>query len=84
MPIWGNRIVMTTDPIKLQENKKNATENEHLLSKQIEKMRERRKSLKEFQHDIENLKRKKSIACVNPVEKSLLEPDIPVHKLKSF
>ena len=26
MPIWGNRIVMTTDPIKLQENKKIATE----------------------------------------------------------
>ena len=84
MPIWGNRFVMTTGPIKLQENKKIAKENEQLLLTQIENMRERRKSLKEFQHDVENLKRKKSIACVNPVEKSLLEPDIPVHKSKSF
>ena len=84
MPIWGNRFVMTTGPIKLQENKRIAKENEQLLLTQIENMRERRKSLKEFQHDVENLKRKKSIACVNPVEKSLLEPDIPVHKSKSF
>ena len=84
MPIWGNRFVMTTGPIKLQENKRTAKENEQLLLTQIENMRERRKSLKEFQHDVENLKRKKSIACVNPVEKSLLEPDIPVHKSKSF
>ena len=85
MPIWGNRIVMTTDPIKLQENKKIAKENEHLLSTQIEKMRERRKSLKEFQHDVENLKRKKSIACVekSPHE-DLLQPEHPVHKSKSF
>ena len=84
MPIWGNRFVMTTGPIKLQENKRIAKENEQLLLTQIENMRERRKSLKEFQHDVENLKRKKSIACVNPVEKSLLELDIPVHKSKSF
>ena len=84
MPIWGNRFVMTTGPIKLQENIRIAKENEQLLLTQIENMRERRKSLKEFQHDVENLKRKKSIACVNPVEKSLLEPDIPVHKSKSF
>ena len=56
MPVWGNRVVMTTDPIKLKENKKIAKN----LSAEIEKTRERRQSMEIFQHQqVENLKQLK-------------------------
>ena len=56
MPVWGNRVVMTTDPIKLKENKKIAKN----LSAEIEKTRERRKSVEIYQHQqVENLKQLK-------------------------